>query len=284
MDLYPTCSHIKEDGSFCRVAALHDQRFCYYHLSQRGRRLRQARALRDHAPYPLEIQSLDNPYAVRNAITEIVQAIGAGQLDPLAAGKMLYGIQLVRAENNRIARMEADAAKDAAQNVNDPVPQASDPVPQACPEPAERVRARSLRDNLGPDADTPRVQQLPNFNKQFGLAPAADLDAEIDATFQQAAKAATDQQPLPMPAPPPGIRVGSPAWRVYREDCYQALQAEVQDLRFKLRDYFEVKRQESLRQAEELYQEAGIPLPKSFKKSSAPAPAAPTKPEANQTA
>ncbi len=69
---YETCRHIKEDGSYCGSPALRDRKHCYYHLMQRGRRLRRARALRDNVPYRLEIQSLDNPYAVRNALTEIV--------------------------------------------------------------------------------------------------------------------------------------------------------------------------------------------------------------------
>ena len=82
MPQYPTCSHIKEDGVFCGVAAVHNQKYCYHHLMERGRRLRRARALRDNAPYRVDIASLDNPYAVRNAITEIVQALGSGQLHP----------------------------------------------------------------------------------------------------------------------------------------------------------------------------------------------------------
>ena len=138
MPQYPTCSHIKEDGVFCGVAAVRNQKYCYPHLTERGRRLRRARALRDNAPYRVEIPSLDNPYAVRNAITEIVQALGSGQLDPRVAGKMLYGIQLARAENKRIAQMEAAA---------------TDAVPQAYPEPAERVRAPLLGANLGSQVD-----------------------------------------------------------------------------------------------------------------------------------
>src|SRR5271166_3793641 len=108
---YETCRHIKEDGTYCGSPSLRNRKYCYHHLQQRGRRLRRARALRDNQPYRLEIQSLDNPYAIRAALTDIAQALAAGQLDPRAAGKLLYAIQQVTAANRRIEQMEAEAAK-----------------------------------------------------------------------------------------------------------------------------------------------------------------------------
>src|SRR3974377_1685829 len=110
---YPTCRHVKADGAYCGSPALRDHKYCYYHLMERGRRLRRARALRENPPYRLDTPSLDNLYAIRNAITEIVQALGSGQLDPRAAGKMLYGIQQASAANRRIEQMEAAAAANA---------------------------------------------------------------------------------------------------------------------------------------------------------------------------
>ena len=82
---YETCRHVKEDGAYCGSPALRDRKYCYYHLMQRGRRLRRARALRDNLPYRLEIQSLDNLYAVRAALTDIAQALAAGQLESRTA-------------------------------------------------------------------------------------------------------------------------------------------------------------------------------------------------------
>src|SRR5664279_4013890 len=107
-----SCRHVKEDGAYCGSPALRDHKYCYYHLTQRGRRLRRARALRDNQPYRLEIQSLDNPYAIRNAISEIAQALAAGQLDPSTAGKLLYAVQLAAATNRRIEQMEAAQLKE----------------------------------------------------------------------------------------------------------------------------------------------------------------------------
>ena len=260
MPQYPTCSHIKEDGVLCRVAALRNHKYCYHHLMERGRRLRRARALRDNAPYRVDIPSLDNPYAIRNAITEIVQALGSGQLDPRVAGKMLYGIQLARAENKRIAQLEAAATQDEA----------------GCP-----VQASGSELGRG----SSHVHELPDFEQKLGLEPGADLDAVTEATFQKADEEAADRQPLAMPTPPPGVRPGSAAWRIYREECYQSLQLQVQDLRFKLRDYFEQKRQESRKTVEAMYKEAGIPYPSAAaKKPAASTAPGETKPEDAKTA
>ena len=271
MPQYPTCSHIKEDGAFCGVAALRNQKYCYYHLMERGRRLRRARALRDDAPYRVDIPSLDNPYAVRNAITEIVQALGSGQLDPRVAGKMLYGIQLVRAENKRIAQMEAAAAQDQASGDH-----------AGCP---VQASGSELERGFSPQNAANSIHELPDFEKKLGLEPGADLDAVTEATFRKADEAAADRQPLPMPTPPPGVRPGSAAWRVYREECYQSLQLEVKSLRFQLREYFEQKRQQSKKEFEAMYKEAGISLPTAAaKKSPASTAAGETNSDATKTA
>ena len=104
---YETCRHVKEDGAYCGSPALRERKYCYYHLMQRGRRLRRARALRDNLPYRLEIQSLDNLYAIRDAISDIAQALAAGQLESRTAGKLLYAIQQASTTNRRIEQMEA---------------------------------------------------------------------------------------------------------------------------------------------------------------------------------
>ncbi|HZD30867.1 MAG TPA: hypothetical protein VE779_04320 [Candidatus Angelobacter sp.] len=220
---YPTCTHVKEDGAYCGSPALHDQKYCYYHLEQRGRRLRRARALRDNQPYRLEIQSLDNLYAVRTALTEVFQALAAQQLEERTAGKMLYAIQQVTAVNRRIEQQEAAAAEAA----KDAVPQVRTPLPGA---------------NLGSPHTASRVQEFPGFAQQFGLPPGADIDAETATLLRQADEEAKYREALPMPLPPPGLRPGSPAYRIYREEAYQIMQLELKRLRHDLHDYHEQKR------------------------------------------
>jgi hypothetical protein len=184
--------------------------YCYYHLMQRGRRLRRARALRDNLPYRFEIQSLDNLYAVRAALTDIAQALAAGQLDPPTAGKLLYAIQQVSATNRRIEQMEA----------------------------AQAANAQSEADGNS------RIQECPEFEKQFGLPPGADLDAETDAVLQKAVEEEQLRQSESLPMPPPGIRPGSPADRLFREEAYQMLRLQLRETQHQLRDYNEQKRQQ----------------------------------------
>ena len=227
MTQYETCRHVQPDGAYCGSPALRDRKYCYYHLMERGRRLRRARALRDNLPYRLEIQSLDNLYAVRAALTDIAQALAAGQLEPRTAGKLLYAIQQVSATNRRIEQMEAAAAAN----------------PQA---------------HAHADDDS-RVQECPDFEKQFGLPPGADLDAETDAVLRKADEEAQDRQAESMPTPPPGVRVGSPAYRLFREEAYQILRLHVKDLQHQLREHNEQKRQQFEKIKKEMMSETTAP-------------------------
>ena len=238
MTQYETCRHVKEDGAYCGSPALRERKYCYYHLMQRGRRLRRARALRDNLPYRLEIHSLDNLYAVRAALTDIAQALAAGQLESRTAGKLLYAIQQVSSTNRRIEQMEAAAAKDR--------------VPQ--------VRAPHLGDNLGPQADdNSRVQEYPEFEKQFGLPPGVDLDVVIDAVLQKADEGAELRQSESLPMPPPGTRPGSPADRLFREEAYQMLRLQLRETQHQLRDYNEHKRQQFEQTKKEMMSETPAP-------------------------
>ena len=205
---YATCHHVKEDGIYCGSPALRDRKYCYYHLMQRARRLRRARALRDNQPYRLEIQSLDNPYAISIALSDISQAIASGQLEALAAGKLLYAIQLASSTNRRIEKMEAEAAKHE------------------------------------PQTDDSRIQEYPDFEEKLGLPPDVDLDTVISAVEQKADEEAAIRRSQSLPEPPPGVRPGSPAYRLFREETYQTLRCEIDILRRQLRDYTEEKRQQ----------------------------------------
>ena len=83
--------------------------------------------------------------------------------------------------------------------------------------------------NLG--SDDSRIQEYPEFEKQFGLPPGTDLDAETDAVLRKADEEAELRQAESMPAPPPGVRPGSLAYRVYREEAYQMMRLQLNGLR-----------------------------------------------------
>ena len=245
---YETCRHVKEDGTYCGSPALRDRKYCYYHLMQRGRRLRRARALRDNLPYRLEIQSLDNHYAVRDALTDIAQALAAGQLDPGTAGKLLYAIQQVSATNRRIEQMEAAQLQQSKD--------AKDAVPQSLSRARRGIRAPLLGDNLGSHADDDsRVQEYPEFEKQFGLPPGAD----VDAVLQEADKEAEIRNSDSLPTPPPGVRVGSPAYHLFREEGYQIMRSAINQMRHQLREFNEQKRQQIEKMKKEMMSAAPAP-------------------------
>ena len=213
---------MKEDGVYCGSPSLRDSKYCYYHLQHRGRRLRRARALRNNVPYRLEIESLDNLYAIRIAITEIVQAMGSGQLDQRTAGKMLYGIQQVTALNRRIAEAEAETAQSNDQQPTQP---------------------------------NPRVQEYPQFEHEFGIAPGADIDAEIDWTLQKADQLADLRTDDGLPTPPPGVRPGTARYRLFCDETYQMQRYRIHRLEEELREYHEMKRRQATLEIEKMKKE-----------------------------
>jgi hypothetical protein len=247
MTQHESCRHIKEDGAYCGSPALRERKYCYYHLMQRGRRLRRARALRDNVPYRLEIHSLDNLYAIRDALSDIAQALAAGQLESRTAGKLLYAIQQVSSTNRRIEQMEA-AQLENRKNAKDAVPQ---------------VRAPLLGDNLGSHDDDSRVQECPEFEAKFGLPPGADLDVVIDAVLQKADEEAELRQSEAesIPTAPPGVRIGSPAYHLFREEGYQMLRLQVKRMQHELRDYNEQKRQQFEKIKKEMMSATPAPQP-----------------------
>ena len=216
---YPTCRHVHETGAYCGSPALRDQKYCHYHLHERGRRLRRARALRDNLPFRLEIQSLDSLYAIRTAITDIAQALAAGRLDPLIAGRLLYAIQQASSVTRRIEQAEAAQAK-------------------------AMQEAPHLGVTPGSPDDAARVQEFPDFERRFGLAPDADIDTEIAKTLQRADEQAELRQADAPPPAPPSVRPGSAAERLYREETYQMMGLQIKNLRAQLRAKAELERHE----------------------------------------
>jgi hypothetical protein len=205
---YETCCHIKEDGAYCGSPALRDNKYCYYHLQQRGRRLRRARALRDNVPYQVEIQSLDNPYAVRTAITEIAQALAAGQLDQAVAGKILYAIQQASSQNKVIAQIEAAQARE----------QGHTPV-------------------------VSRHEEDPDFARKFNIPPGFDVDTETEAVLEQARQEVETRDVLSVPAPPPGVRPGSVHYQLYRDQAIEELRTRIHVLQLNLRGFYATQKQ-----------------------------------------
>src|SRR6516162_8280105 len=248
---YQTCSHIKEDGTYCGSPALQSHKYCHHHLKARGRRLRRARALRDNLPYRLDLPALDDLAAVQVALSEIVQALGSGQLDHRAAGKMLYAIQQTTSVIKFRAKLEAQLA-----TAQPPAEKLSLGGPHL---PASGKCGAEANSRAGQSStDLVRVQAYPGFEQEFGLEPGADLDAETNQTLREAEEEAKLLHAEAPPPPPPGVRPGSAQYRVYREEVYQSLNIRINRMKHDLRDYYEQKRKENEKLAKEAM---GVTLP-----------------------
>ena len=87
----------------------------------------------------------------------------------------------------------------------------------------------------------PRVQEDPGFGQEFGINPGTNIDAETGWTLRKADEEAELRQVNDLPAPSPGMRLGSAQYRFYREEAYQTLNAQLNSMRHQLRDYYEEK-------------------------------------------
>jgi hypothetical protein len=95
--------------------------------------------------------------------------------------------------------------------------------------------------------DSSRIQEYPEFDKQFSIPSGVDLDVLTDAVLQKADEEAELRQEEALPTPPPGVRAGSPAYRLFREEAYQTLRLQLKETQYQLREYNEQKRQEYMK-------------------------------------
>ena len=97
---YPTCDHLKEDGLFCSSPALRNQRYCYFHLNARARRVQAARAQLCGEPFQLHMPILDNSHAILAGIQQVLDALAARRIRAREAAVYLYGLQMASARLN----------------------------------------------------------------------------------------------------------------------------------------------------------------------------------------
>jgi hypothetical protein len=87
------CHHIKEDGVFCKSAALNGRDYCFFHLTFRGRRMRAAQHRARSTTWRLELPPLEDLNAVQVAIMQVLDAITGDRIERHDAGLVLYGLQ-----------------------------------------------------------------------------------------------------------------------------------------------------------------------------------------------
>ena len=94
------CRSIRTNGLQCRAAALTGAPLCYFHtrLHQGHARYRQTAASRLYLDLPpgqnIELGPLEDRESIQIAISQVINALATGQLDPKRATALLYGLQL----------------------------------------------------------------------------------------------------------------------------------------------------------------------------------------------
>jgi hypothetical protein len=102
---YPTCNHIRSDGSFCMSPAMKNHPLCYYHARDRQRRrnLRHAadlQASKAHRALSVEqlgselmrslaFPDLEDPASVQIALSTVARALAFGHLEPRRASLLI---------------------------------------------------------------------------------------------------------------------------------------------------------------------------------------------------
>ena len=90
---YRTCDHLKEDGVYCSSPALRNQRYCYFHLNARARRVQAAQARLHGDPHRFQLPLLDNMHAVQAGIQQVADALADDCINNRRAGLPLYSLQ-----------------------------------------------------------------------------------------------------------------------------------------------------------------------------------------------
>jgi hypothetical protein len=156
------------------------------------------------------------------ALSEILQALAAGQLDHRAAGLMLYAIQQATTVFVRVAQIKALADTKTENSAN------------------------ATKEDTKAVAGPVRLQEYPDFERNFDLPPGVDLDAAIDRAMLGAQEQAAALSVMPTPQPGSGCPV--PAKPHYtREESYQVMQWEISSLRKQVREFQEARKQELTR-------------------------------------
>lgn len=95
--LYPTgvarCQHIKVSGMQCNLAALKNQRLCYFHrkTQQRHNQIHANRARRSRLAFQLPL--LEDLDAIQVAIMQVMHLLLSSQIEHKTAGLLLYALQ-----------------------------------------------------------------------------------------------------------------------------------------------------------------------------------------------
>src|SRR5271165_1063358 len=206
--IIPTCGHVLESNRFCGSAALKGRKYCRFHLEERGRRLKMARARARGERWRLNLPPLEDMHAVQAGIMRVLEALDHGVLEKGVGGLMLYGLQQAATNLSRpqeiwdqSSRFEAADGEGPAEYANFEadygLPQGIDvdtppevAFPEAQPEPALSAAERAISEERANLMEvTPVDIQLAEIRQREG--PEAvwrklkELDAAEDRRYRR---------------------------------------------------------------------------------------------------
>jgi hypothetical protein len=94
------CRHVRTNGLQCRAAALTGTPLCHFHtrLHQGHARYRQTPASREYLylvpGQNIELGPLEDRQSIQVALSQVINALATGKLDPKRATALFYGLQL----------------------------------------------------------------------------------------------------------------------------------------------------------------------------------------------
>lgn len=96
------CQHVRAGGTKCRAIAIRGHRFCHFHLqARRGTSaVTPAEAVANEATAPvpdattITMPVLEDRTAIQLALSDVLRALAANQLDTKRGGLLLYGLQI----------------------------------------------------------------------------------------------------------------------------------------------------------------------------------------------
>ena len=126
------CRHLKEDGAFCQMPALRERNYCFFHLRERGRRLRMAQEAARQRSSPLHLATAGGHDRGQCRPYPVAIALAFRRIDQRTAGLLLYALQ--QAASNLKFMMTMAASSEATRtSANSPTSIPASKPSSACP-------------------------------------------------------------------------------------------------------------------------------------------------------
>lgn len=97
------CRQIKTDGLTCKAPAMGASAYCYFHSRHLQRQAGLRRSVGRAVTQQLQLCALNGRESVLQAVSTVVNALAADQLETRRATALLYGLQLATSHSGHAA-------------------------------------------------------------------------------------------------------------------------------------------------------------------------------------